>query len=471
MIRSFMRKAQLTTKGGCLATGAPNQPGGLTATGGVGTISLSWTADSTAAPNQATYYEVERSNDGLGSWSVIATNLTTNSHTDTVAASTSRHYRVYAYNCDSGSLASTSASATTAPAAPSSLTATATSSTQINLAWTDNSSDETGFIIQQRSPSGSGSWSTIHTTGAGATSYSVTGLTASTSYGFRVAATRTSPSATSDYTAEASATTQAGVSTYNVEYLVIAGGGSGSIGGGGAGGYKTASGFSLTVGNSYTVTVGAGGSAPANGLTAGGDGNNSVFSTVTATGGGGGGRFAATAYDGRAGGSGGGGGGLDPQGTPVGAGGLGTSGEGNDGGAGFSGSSGFGGGGGANAVGGTATANTGGNGGAGTSSSISGSSVTRAGGGGGSGGNTRGSGGSGGGGQGGQTSGATAGSANTGGGGGGGWTTSAPGAGGSGVVILRIPTANYSGTYTNATETTDGSFKVLVFNSSGSYTG
>ncbi len=210
MIRSFLRKGAVSKEAACLATGAPNQPGGLTATGGVGTISLSWTADSTAAPNQATYYEVERSNDGLGSWSVIATNLTTNSHTDTVAASTSRHYRVYAYNCDSGSLASTSASATTAPAAPSSLTATATSSTQINLAWTDNSSDETGFIIQQRSPSGSGSWSTIHTTGAGATSYSVTGLTASTSYGFRVAATRTSPSGTSDYTAEASATTQSG---------------------------------------------------------------------------------------------------------------------------------------------------------------------------------------------------------------------------------------------------------------------
>jgi hypothetical protein len=38
------------------------------------------------------------------------------------------------------------------------------------------------------------------------------------------------------------------------------------------------------------------------------------------------------------------------------------------------------------------------------------------------------------------------------------------------VVILRIPTANYSGTYTNATETTDGSFKVLTFNASGSYT-
>jgi hypothetical protein len=35
----------------------------------------------------------------------------------------------------------------TVPAAPSSLTATATSSTQINLSWTDNSNNETGFKI------------------------------------------------------------------------------------------------------------------------------------------------------------------------------------------------------------------------------------------------------------------------------------------------------------------------------------
>jgi hypothetical protein len=40
------------------------------------------------------------------------------------------------------------------------------------------------------------------------------------------------------------------------------------------------------------------------------------------------------------------------------------------------------------------------------------------------------------------------------------------------VVILRIPAANYSGTTTGSpTVTDDGSFKVLVFNSSGSYTG
>ena len=45
-------------------------------------------------------------------------------------------------------------------------------------------------------------------------------------------------------------------------------------------------------------------------------------------------------------------------------------------------------------------------------------------------------------------------------------------AGGSGVVILRMPTANYSGTTTGSpTVTTDGSDKVIVFNASGSITG
>jgi hypothetical protein len=47
-----------------------------------------------------------------------------------------------------------------------------------------------------------------------------------------------------------------------VEYLVVAGGGGGGArfgGGGGAGGYRTGTGFSVTAGTTYTVTVGAGG--------------------------------------------------------------------------------------------------------------------------------------------------------------------------------------------------------------------
>src|SRR5206468_12564526 len=39
------------------------------------------------------------------------------------------------------------------PAAPSSLAATATSSSQINLSWTDNSSNESGFKIERATDS------------------------------------------------------------------------------------------------------------------------------------------------------------------------------------------------------------------------------------------------------------------------------------------------------------------------------
>ena len=67
---------------------------------------------------------------------------------------------------------------------------------------------------------------------------------------------------------------------------------------------------------------------------------------------------------------------------------------------------------------------------------------------------------------------ATAGTANTGGGGGAGADPAATGgAGGKGVVILSVPTINYSGTTTGSpTVTTSGSNKIIQFNGDGSYT-
>src|SRR5579859_935922 len=62
----------------------------------------------------------------------------------------------------------TSGGKPTAPAAPSNLTATAVSSSQINLSWQDNSSNESGFNIM-RGPSATGPWSQIGTAAAGAT--------------------------------------------------------------------------------------------------------------------------------------------------------------------------------------------------------------------------------------------------------------------------------------------------------------
>jgi hypothetical protein len=90
------------------------------------------------------------------------------------------------------------------PAAPSGLTATAVSRSRIDLAWQDNSANETGFQIE-RSRSG-GAFSLIATATPGATSYSDTdGLTPNKTYTYRVRAVNGAGS--SAYSNTASATT------------------------------------------------------------------------------------------------------------------------------------------------------------------------------------------------------------------------------------------------------------------------
>ncbi len=76
-------------------------------------------------------------------------------------------------------------SVATAPTSPTSLAAAAVSSSQINLTWLDNSTDETGFKVDRRlTPTDA--WTTITTTNANITSYSNTPLTDGTKYYYRV---------------------------------------------------------------------------------------------------------------------------------------------------------------------------------------------------------------------------------------------------------------------------------------------
>lgn len=101
----------------------------------------------------------------------------------------------------------------TIPAAPLGLTATATGSTQINLAWTDNSNNETGFKLQRAVISDfSGAVTTI-SLGAGVITYNNSGLTASTVYYYRVMATNTAGDSAPSGTA--TAITQAPSSVIN----------------------------------------------------------------------------------------------------------------------------------------------------------------------------------------------------------------------------------------------------------------
>ncbi len=90
--------------------------------------------------------------------------------------------------------------------APTSLTADAVSASQIDLGWTDNANNENGFRIE-RSPDGSTGWTQIARVGANITSYQNTGLSATTSYSYRVYAYNTEDS--SYYSNIANATTSA----------------------------------------------------------------------------------------------------------------------------------------------------------------------------------------------------------------------------------------------------------------------
>lgn len=106
------------------------------------------------------------------------------------------------------------------PAAPSNLSATATSATTVALSWVDNATNENEFRVEVKS--GGGAFADLGSIAANATGANVTALNPSTTYTFRVRARN--GSGNSAYSNEASATTPAtsgGVCTPNATTVCL----------------------------------------------------------------------------------------------------------------------------------------------------------------------------------------------------------------------------------------------------------
>ena len=91
--------------------------------------------------------------------------------------------------------------------APSNLVATAASSSDITLTWTDNSTDEIGFTFMVDTNSSFTNPSYVWTGGANVTSYTHTGRSAATTYYYRIKAEGSTDALDSGWTSTAGATT------------------------------------------------------------------------------------------------------------------------------------------------------------------------------------------------------------------------------------------------------------------------
>lgn len=148
-------------------------------------INLTWSSNSCNEEG----FRIQRDS-GSGFVSLATVSEDTVSYNDTALEPSSTYtYRVCAYNNygDSGYTDSISltTSAPSTPTEPVALSGQAVSSSQINLTWSDNSSNETGFHIQRDSGSG---FTALATVSANSTFYHDTDLTPSTTFSYRVIA-------------------------------------------------------------------------------------------------------------------------------------------------------------------------------------------------------------------------------------------------------------------------------------------
>jgi hypothetical protein len=181
----------------------PVAPSGLTITTlQSNRVIIAWTDNS----GNETGFKIQRKG-ATGAYADIGTtgaNITTYNDT-ALTDGTLYYYRVCATNAAGNSAYSNEVSGSTPLAKPTAATATAVSSSQINLTWIDNSTSETGYRIERKKTL-AGTYSEIAQVGANQQSYSdTTGLEPNTKYYYRVRATNGPMN--SDYSNETSAVT------------------------------------------------------------------------------------------------------------------------------------------------------------------------------------------------------------------------------------------------------------------------
>ena len=176
----------------------PGVPRSLNAqASGTSQIILTWRVPADDGGANVTGYRIEASDDGGATWQDLMANTrtttTTYSHTGLEPATT-RYYRVSAVNRIGAGQASRVASATTdatVPDAPTSLTATATTPTRIDLAWTapayDGGAPITGYRIEV-SETGAAWTDLVRNTESTATTFSHTDLKPGSVRHYRVSA-------------------------------------------------------------------------------------------------------------------------------------------------------------------------------------------------------------------------------------------------------------------------------------------
>jgi len=194
-----------------VTSGPPGAPSNLVAVlGAANSVDLTWDA----ATGIVEGYRVERSINGT-TFSAIAT-LGPNalSYNDaTVLAGSTYWYRVFAFNAASGdSLPSNVASIlipTVAPADPTNLAATVVwvaGVPSVNLTWSDNAANESGYFIERAQDPTPTAWSVMVTTGAfaGTGTYSDNTVAPNETYYYRVQAF-IDPTSVSNYSNEVTA--------------------------------------------------------------------------------------------------------------------------------------------------------------------------------------------------------------------------------------------------------------------------